>query len=92
MEFLQVFLPTVLYCLGIILVIVLIVLAIKAIETLTKVNTLLDDAQDKMNRLNGFFQMMDAISDKAAIITDTVVSSITSVITRIFKKRKRRNL
>ena len=68
----------------------IIVLAIKAIETLTKVNTLLDDAQDKMNRLNGFFQMMDAISDKAAIITDTVVSSITSVITRIFKKRKKK--
>ncbi len=90
MEFLQALLPVILYSLGIVLVIVLIILGLKAIETLTKMNALIDDAQNKLNSLNGFFNIMDTVTDKVSVITDTVVSTVTSVITSIFKKRKKK--
>ena len=90
MEFLQVFLPTVLYCLAIVLVIILIILGLKAIETMNKLNTLLDDTQKKLNTLDGFFNIMDTVTNKVSVITDTMVSAVTNVITSIVKKRKRK--
>ena len=90
MEFLHLFLPVVLYSLVIVLVIVLIVLGLKAIETLNKMNLLIDDAQAKLDSMNGFFNIMDMMTSKASIITDTLVSTITGIITGLTKKRKKK--
>lgn len=90
MEFLEVFLPVTLYSVAIVLVIVLIVLGLKAIETLTKLNTLIDDAQEKLNAMNSFFSIMELVTDKVSVVTDTVASAVTGVITGVFRKLKRK--
>lgn len=89
MEFWQEFLPIVLYCSLIVFVIILIVLAIKAIGTLTKVNTLIDDAQEKMDSLNGVFHLVDTVTDKVSFITDTFVSGIAGAISKFFQKKQK---
>lgn len=86
----QAFFPVVLYCLGIVLVIVLIILCLKAIETLTKINNLIDDAQSKLNSLTVFFNLLDTVTDKVSVITDTVVSTVTNVITSIAKRKQKK--
>ncbi len=88
MEFLQEFLPIVLYCSLIVFVIILIVLAIKAIGTLNKVNTLIDDAQEKLDSLNGVFHIVDTVTDRVSFITDTLVSTIGGAISKFFQRRK----
>ena len=90
MEFLDVLLPVLLYSLGIILIIVLIVLGLKAIETLNKVNDLLDDMKEKMDTLNGFFHIMDLMTSKVSVITDTVVNAVTGTIRKFTKKKNKK--
>ena len=51
MEFVNVFLPAVMYCLLIVLIIVLIILGIRTLETVTRINTLLDDLEKKMDSM-----------------------------------------
>ena len=59
MEFVNVFLPAVMYCLLIVLIIVLIILGIRSLETVTRINTLLDDLEKKMDSMSGLFNVMD---------------------------------
>ena len=88
MEFLDALLPVVLYSLGIVLIIVLIVLGLKLIETVNKVNVLLDDTQEKLDSLNGFFNVLDTVGDKMAALTSTIVSTIINFFSGIVQKRK----
>ena len=84
MEFLSVILDSLL----IVLVIILIILALKALDTLNKVDAILDDTKKKMESLDGLFNFIDVIDDKLALVTDTIISGIVSIITNIFKKKK----
>ena len=61
-SFLQTFLPLVIYVLLIILLIVGIVLGIKAIRMINKVDKVVDDVNDKVQTLNGFFNLICFIS------------------------------
>ena len=90
MEFLEVLLPVLLYSFGIVLVIVLIVLGLKAIETLNKMNALMDDMKEKIDTMNGFFHIMDMMTSKVSVITDTVVSAVTGTIQKMKRKKKKR--
>ena len=63
MEFLQTFLPILLYILGAVLLGVLIYLVIKLLDTVDKVNVLLDDIEDKSQSLNGVFDAVENIGD-----------------------------
>ncbi len=89
MEFLQTFLPIVLYILGIALMVVFIILGIKMIKTVDKTNAILEDAEAKMQSLNGIFQLIDRFSLGATAITSHVVQKVTGLIDRIFKGRKK---
>ena len=83
MEFLGVILDSLL----IVLVIILIVLALKALDTLNKVDTILDDTKKKLDSLDGVFNLVDNVSNKLTLVTDTVVGSIVNFITSIFNKK-----
>ena len=52
MEFLNEFLPILLYVAGIVLLIVLIILGIKAIKILDNVEDIVEDAQDKLDEFD----------------------------------------
>lgn len=83
MEFLGVILDSLL----IVLVIILIVLSLKALDTLNKVDAILDNTKKKLDSLDGVFNLVDTVSDKLTLVTDTVIGSIVSFITSIFNKK-----
>ena len=72
----------------IVLVIILIFLAIKSLDTLTKVDAILDSTKEKLDSLNNAFKLVDTVTDKLNIVTDTIVSSVVAFIGSIFKKKK----
>lgn len=90
MEFVNVFLPAVMYSLLIVLIIVLIILGIRTLETVTRINTLLDDLEKKMDSMSGLFNVMDFITTKAIVVTDTIASTIMGTIKSLVKKRKQK--
>lgn len=83
MEFLGVILDSLL----IVLVIILIILSLKALDTLNKVDAILDDTKKKLDNLDGVFNLVDTVSEKLTLVTDTVVGSIVSFITSIFNRK-----
>ena len=71
-SFLQTALPIIIYFLLIILIIIGIILGVRAIQTLNKVDKVVDDVNDKVQSLNGFFNLVDFATDKVVSITDKV--------------------
>lgn len=90
MESLMEILPIILYSLSIILVIVFIVLGIKLIYTIDKANDILEDVERKSRSLNGLFNVIDGVTDTLSVLSDTVVSSITSIIGKLIPKKKKK--
>lgn len=82
------FLPIVLYILGSILLVVLIILGIKLIITMNKIEGVVDDINMKVKSLNGLFSIVDATTDKLALLSDRVVEVISSVVKKIFKRKE----
>lgn len=90
MEGLLTYLPIILYLLGSVLLIILIILGVKLIYTINKMNVILDDAYNKANSLNTFFNAIDSITDMISTVSDSVVASVTNIIGKIFHKNKKR--
>lgn len=85
------FLSILLYISLIILVIVFILLGIKLIKTLKKVDVVIDDVNDKMEKVDGVFNIIDKTTDYAASISDRVISAISNFLKMFFTKKKGRN-
>lgn len=90
-SFLQTFLPIVIYFLLIILLIIGIILGIRSIQTLNKVDKVVEDVNDKVQSLNGFFNIIDFTTDKIVSVTDKVVEGISGLIGHVFKKKHTKN-
>lgn len=82
------FLSVVLYLLGSILLVVLIILGIKLIITMNKVEKVVDNIDKKVNTLNCFFGMIDATTDRLALLSDKIINGITLIIKKIFTRKK----
>lgn len=89
-SFLQTFLPLVIYILLIILLVVGIILGVRSIQTLNKVDKVVDDVNDKVQSLNGFFNLVDFTTDKIVSITDKVVEGVSGLIGNVFKKKNKK--
>ena len=81
-----------LYILGIILLIVLIVLGIKCIRILGKVDKLVDDVEVKVSSLDGLFNIVDRVTDGIVLASDSIISSGSDFISRLFRKKKEDDL
>jgi len=90
MEILKEVLPLILYGLGSILLIVLIILGVKLIKTMNKIEEIVDDINVKVSKLDGFFNIIDYTTDKLVSISDSVVDGVSSLINRVFKRKKRK--
>ena len=86
---LSVVLPILIYILLSALLVVLIILGIKTIQFMEKTNRILDNVESKVNSLNGFFSVIDRFTDGISGITNKMVDSISSLITHIFKRKKK---
>lgn len=53
-----------------------------------KINNIAEDINTKLGSLNGFFSIIDFTTDKLATITDKFVESVSSLIRRLFKRKK----
>ncbi len=81
-------LPVLLYILGSILLIILIILGIKLIITMNKIEKVVDDVSVKVDKLNGLFSLIDITTDRLARVSDTIVDGISTIVRKIFRKRK----
>lgn len=88
LEFLEVYLPIVIYVLLIILLIIGIVLGVRVLGAMDKVDEVLDNVEKKVNSLNGLFGVIDFTTDKISAFSDKVVDIVSSFIGRIGKKKK----
>lgn len=89
MEELLKFFPIVLYALGSILLIVLIILGIKLIHTVNRANSIIDDAYNKMNSLNGVFRAIDKVTDAISNASDNLIYGITNFLGNLVNKNRK---
>lgn len=82
------FLLMLLYMLGAILLVCLIIFVIKSISTINRVNGILDNVDNKIAKLDKAFNIVDAITDNMALISDKLVDGVSSLIRRLFNKKK----
>lgn len=88
MDFWLSFLPIIIYILLIIILVIGIILGVKSISTIKKVEKVVEDVNDKVESLNGLFQIVDFTTDKIVSLTDKVVDGFSSLATRLFFKKK----
>ena len=84
-------LPIILYILGSILLGILIVLGIKLINVMNKMEKVVDDINTKVSSLNGVFSIIDATTDKLALLSDRMVDGISLIIRKLFAKKNKKS-
>ena len=84
-------LPIILYILGSILLGILIVLGIKLINVMNKMEKVVDDINTKVSSLNGVFSIIDATTDKLALLSDCMVDGISLIIRKLFAKKNKKS-
>ena len=82
-------LPIILYTLLSILIIVLIIFIIRLFKTLKKVDKTIDDLNIKLNKVNGVFDIVNKSTDAISIISDKIVNGTMTLVSKIFKNKKR---
>ena len=87
MEFLNQFLPILLYIAGIVLLIVLIILGIKAIKILDNVEDMVDDVQEKIDSFDGAITVLSKAANGFAGISNSIVSGVAAAVAKIFSKK-----
>ncbi len=90
MEFISQFLPIVVYVLLIALIIVGIILGIKIIITIDKVTRLVDDVNEKFQKISPLLNTVGMISDKMSDIVGTVFNAIQNVFMRLFLSNRKK--
>ena len=91
-EFLEMFLPIIIYLLLITVLIIAIVIGIKCVTLINNVNHLTESISQKVDSLNGIFKAIDFATDKVNEVTMKVVDSIVSgVSTLVHRKSKKKN-
>lgn len=84
--------PLVLYILGAVLLVILIILGVKLIKTINKTNEILEDAYNKTKSLDGIFNVIDGITDTLSSISDSLVGVVTSVVNKLFYRKKKKDM
>ena len=87
MDFLNTFLPVILYIVAIILLIVLIIVGIKVLKILNRVDSIVDDVESKVKTFNNAVAVVGKAADGLANISDSVVFGVTTAISKIFNKK-----
>ena len=88
MDFLNEFLPIVIYILLVVLIILLIILAYRLIKTMDKVKLIVDSVDEKVSSLNGVFAVIDRFSNGFSIVGDRFIDFIVGIFTKLFSHKK----
>lgn len=84
MEMLKEVLPIFIYILLIALLIIGIIIGIKLIITMNKVEKVVDNVEQKINSLNGLFNIIEVTSGKITGVYEKVIDFIGGIIDRLF--------
>ena len=82
--------PIVLYFLGAVLLIVVIILVTRLISTVDIVNVLLDDVEDKSQKLNGLFDAIEKLGDTLSVANNKVTGFFAGIASKMFKEKKKK--
>ena len=91
MEYLNEMLPIIIYFLLIVLLVVSIIVGIKLIFTITKVDELIDDVTEKLSSFDRLFNVINFTTDRFGVISETVISFITSKLKKLMKPKRKTN-
>lgn len=86
-EFWLEYLPVVIYFLLIALLIVLIILGVKLIGTVTKVDKIVDNINEKMESINPIFHLIDFATDRIASLSDTFIDYFTNILGKLIGRK-----
>ena len=86
-----VLLPIIIYILLSVIIVFLIILCIRLIKTIDKMNIILDDVGRKLVKLDGLVNLIDKTTDFASSINDKIVSKVSGIVYKFFKKKKEKN-
>ena len=89
MDVLNEIFPIILYFLGAVLLIVVIILVTRLISTVDKVNVLLDDVEDKSQKLNGLFDAIEKVGDTLSSANNKVTGFFAGLASKLFKEKKK---
>ena len=89
MEFLNLFLPIVLYILAIVLIVILIIIGIRFLAILDTIDRIADDIEEKVSSLDGAIAIINKTVNGIADFKDSVVYNLTSRVSKIFKRKKK---
>lgn len=92
MEFLSQFLPIIIYILLIIIIIVGIILGIKLIITIGKIERIVDDVNNKIERIAPVFDLFGIVSDKISGVASTVIGTIENLVMKLFLRNKEKEM
>lgn len=92
MDFLGVVLPTIMYMLGIVLLVCLIVLTIKSINVVDKTNVMLDDVNKKIKSFDELFNAVNIASSFISSFGDKILEKISSIMSIFTRKRKNKEI
>ncbi len=90
MDFLNSFLPILIYLLLIILIIIGIVIGVKLLNFMTKAQDIIDNVDKKINTLNPVFDIINAASFKVNRVFDRFLDFFYKCIYKNIFKRKRK--
>lgn len=90
MEFWLSFLPIVIYLLLIVVLVVLIVLGTESIKAMKKVNKVVDDVNNKVESLNGLFNLIDYSADILSSFSDKLVDGLSGIVSKLFHRKKKK--
>ena len=88
MEEMSLILGIITYIFTIILLIVAIIIGIRIIGLTDKAEKIWDDVEEKVNSLNGIFNVVNKVSLGMETIGNKITGTITNLISKVFKKKK----
>ena len=84
------FLLMLVYMLCAVLLVCLIILVIKLINITNRFNGILDEVDNKIAKLDKAFNVVDAVTDNMALISDKIVDVMSNFIRKVFSKKTNR--
>ena len=88
MEFLNLFLPILLYTVAIVLLVLLIIISVKVIYILNHVDNVIANVEKKVNSFDGAIAVLNKAVSGVASVSDSIVFGLASTVSKIFKKKK----
>jgi len=83
-------LVTMMYLLGVVLLVVLIILGLKMINLVDKSNEILDDVNDKVKSLDGLFNAINMTTSALSSVGDKIMNGVTSIFGKIVGRKKKK--